>query len=369
MKTRDYAVIMAGGKGTRFWPLSRPHRPKQLLRILGQKSLIRQTAERILPLFGQKNIIVVTVGEHFSALQRELSFLPRKNFLIEPQGNNTAPCIGLAAMELETREPGALMVVLPADHWISDLSAFSRTVKAALRLARTHDALVTIGIRPSYPETGYGYLLKGEKIKEPRGALTYRVVGFKEKPAQKAARRLLRQGALWNSGIFAWKASTILALLSRFSPAISSGLQKIQEGSQGHGLASPHPRLRSLIRSEYRKMPNISIDYAVLEKAGAEGKVLALEANFGWSDVGNWAAVHRLLPRDERGNAGLGRWFGYKSRNSLVHSQGRLAVLLGVRDLVVVDTPDALLVADLQRSQEVRDLVEALKRKGYSRYT
>ena len=369
MKHQSYAVIMAGGRGTRFWPLSRPHHPKQLLKILSQKSLLREAVDRALPLFGPKRTLVVTVAEHYRAVREELRILPKTNFIVEPQGNNTAPCIGLAAAELARRDPDAIMTILPADHWVSNPNSFLRTVKSAVRLAREHDALVTIGMRPTYPETGYGYILKGGKIKGTGGAPFYRVKGFKEKPNARMAGRLMRRGSLWNSGIFVWKVSTILAMLSRFSPAISHGLQRIQEAARGRGLANPPPTIQSVLRREYRKMPNISIDYAVLEKAGSEGRVLTLEANFGWSDVGNWAAVHRMLPQDRSGNAGIGKWLGVQSKECLVYSPDRLVALLGVRGIVVVDTVDALLVADIKRSQEVKDLVEELKRKGHGRYT
>ncbi len=369
MKPQSYAVIMAGGKGTRFWPLSRPHHPKQLLKILSRRSLIRETVDRVLPLFGPKSTLVVTVAEHHRAVRKELPILPETNFIVEPQGNNTAPCIGLAALELARRDPDAVMTILPADHWVSNVDAFFHTVKSAVQLARKHDALVAIGIRPGYPETGYGYILKGKKIKGAGGAPSYRVRGFKEKPTQKKARRLMRLGSLWNSGIFVWKVSTILEMLGRFAPSITRGLRKIQEAAHGKGLGNPPARLRSVVRREYRKMPNISIDYAVLEKAGSEGRVLTLEGSFGWSDIGNWAAVHRMLPQDRSGNAGFGKWLGFQSKDCLVYSPDRLVALLGIQGIVVVDTADALLVADIKHSQEVKELVEELKRKGHGRYT
>jgi mannose-1-phosphate guanylyltransferase len=183
------------------------------------------------------------------------------------------------------------------------------------------------------------------------------------------AQQLIRQGSLWNSGIFVWKASTLLALLGRYQPAISSGLQRISKAAQGKSLGNPNLRLRAVMRQAYKKMTNISIDHAVLERAGSEGRVLALEGNFGWSDVGSWAAVHRMLRHDRDGNAGNGKWLGFGAKNCLVHAGDRLVVLLGVEDAVVVDTPDALLVGDLKRSQEIRELVEELKKKGYGSYT
>jgi mannose-1-phosphate guanylyltransferase len=369
MKFHHYAVIMAGGRGTRFWPLSRSHRPKHLLKVLSEKSLIRETADRLLPLFGPQSTLIVTVAEHYDAVRKELPALPRTNFLTEPQGKNTAPCIGLAAIELIARDPNAIMTVLPADHWISNAAAFRRTLKAATQLAERHSALVTVGLRPGYPETGYGYILRGKKLNGPRNGRAYQVKGFKEKPSPEAAAKLIKSGALWNSGIFAWRAATILAMLRRFEPALYNGLEKIGRETRGRRPADVDPKRRALVRREYKKMPNISIDYAVMERAGSEGRVLTLEADFGWSDVGNWASVHRMLPQDGKGNTGVGKWLGVKSRDCLVYSPDRLVVLLGTHDMVVVDTPDALLVGDMKRAQEVRDVVEELKRKGYGRYT
>lgn len=366
--TQVFAVIMAGGKGTRFWPLSRFDRPKQLLKILSQRTLLSETLRRITPPFRRENVLVVTAAEHFQEVRRETRDLPTRNLLLEPQGNNTAPCIGLAAIEVAARNPNALMAVFPADHWITDRDAFRRTVQAALKLARETDALVTVGAQPAYPETGYGYIRKGRPVLRQRKVAGYQVKAFQEKPTRTRAARLIRSGSLWNSGIFIWKASTILELLRRFSPAIFQGLAKIQK-ARGTGLGGlPRPRLRAVLRREYRKMPAISIDQAVLEKAGATGKVLMVEADFGWSDLGSWAALHQLLPHDSRGNAAVGDWLAVDAKGCLVFSPQRLVVLLGMRNTVVIDSPDALLVADRERTQEIREVVRRLKQTGRRRY-
>lgn len=362
-----YSVIIAGGKGTRFWPLSRSRRPKQLLKILSPKSLIVETAERTFSLGGRSQTLIVTVAEQLRALRRELPALPAKNFLAEPQGKNTAPCIGLAALEVVRRNPDAVMIILPADHWVADVKAFQRTLTVAVNLAERHDQLITIGIRPDYPETGYGYIMKGKALDGKKPPAAFRVKRFMEKPAIAKARRLMRQGSLWNSGIFVWKAATLLDLLARYRPEIANGLAVISQEAVGKSLSSS--KLSSVIAREYKKMPSISIDYAVLEPAGSEGRVLTLEADFGWSDVGSWAAVHRMMHKDAHGNAGNGRWISMGAKNCLVHAPDRLVVLLGLENAVVVDTPDALLVGDLNRSQEVRELVEELKKKGYGAYT
>jgi mannose-1-phosphate guanylyltransferase len=369
MKRSVFCVIMAGGKGTRFWPLSRSQRPKQLLKILSSKTLARETVDRVLPLSGPKQTLVVTVAEQLDGLTEELRMLPPTNFLAEPEGRNTAPCIALAALEVVARNPDGIMLVLPADHWVADVGAFRRTLSAAVEFASMTDKLMTIGIRPDYPETGYGYIMKGKPLgaNTPGGA--YQVKQFNEKPSEKMARRLIRRGSLWNSGIFVWRASVLLGLIRRYQPVIADGLEKISRAARENTLAKPNPQLKRLIAREYKKLPSISIDHAILEKAGSEGKVLTLEANFGWSDVGSWAAVHRMMQRDDNGNAGNGSWFAVGAKNCLIHSENRLVVLLGIQDAVIVDTPDALLVGDLKRSQEVRELVEELKQRGYGAYT
>jgi mannose-1-phosphate guanylyltransferase len=369
MKLPIFSVILAGGKGTRFWPLSRSLRPKQLLKILSPKTLIRETAERMFPLAGPEHTLVVTVAEQLKDLARELRGVPRGNFIAEPQGKNTAPCIGLSALEVVARDPAGVMVVVPADHWVADPRIFRRTLKHAVSLAATGDNLVTIGIRPDYPETGYGYILKDRNLpsgKIPGAALVKR---FQEKPDAITARRLIRHGALWNSGIFVWRAAALLQSLHRYQPAIASLLDKIRAETGGKSLTRPTPRLARFIAREYNKMPAISVDYAVLENAAADGKVVTLEASFGWSDIGSWSAVHRMMHRDDDGNAATGRWLGLGAKNCLIHAPDRLVVLLGIEDALVVDTPDALLVGDLKRAQEVRELVEELKKRGLGSYT
>ena len=201
------------------------------------------------------------------------------------------------------RDPDAVMIILPADHWVSDVPAFRRTLKTAAELAAWHDRLVTIGIQPAYPETGYGYIIKGKPLAGTADA--YQVKRFKEKPDVKIARQLLRQGSLWNAGIFAWRASTLLALMKRYQPAIHMSLAKIANAAGSKSLATPAPKLGSVIAREYKKMPSISIDHAILEPAGSEGKVLTVPGQFGWSDVGSWAAVHQMSGRDPNGRAAI----------------------------------------------------------------
>ena len=369
MKSSCYSVILAGGKGTRFWPLSRSQRPKQLLKLFGSKTLISETAARVLPLGGPRRTLVVTVREQFDALRRELRGLPKNNFIVEPVGKNTAPCIGLAALEVAHREPAAVMIVLPADHWVPDVNAFRRTLQHAVRLAREHDQLVTVGMRPAYPETGYGYILKGDPVENGAGQRAFHVKRFKEKPSRVAAQALIRRGSLWNAGIFICKAAALLELIRRYQPVIWQRLEAIKKAAGGKSLTGLGPRHRSRIAREYARMPSISIDHAVVENAASDRRVLTLEGNFGWNDIGSWAAVYRMLHADQNGNAGNGPWVGFGAKNCLIHASDRLVVLLGIENAMVVDTPDALLVGDLKRSQDVRELVEELKQKGYGSYT
>jgi mannose-1-phosphate guanylyltransferase len=368
MKKKPYSVIIAGGKGTRFWPLSRSLRPKQLLKLFGRKSLITQTVERVQSVSGADQTLVVTVSEQLEATRKELPALPRRNFIAEPQGKNTAPCIGLAALEVVRRDSDAVMIVLPADHWIVDVPAFRRTLKAAANLAVADDHLITIGIQPTYPETGYGYIVKDKPLGNHKIA-AYKVTSFKEKPDVKLAQELISQGSLWNAGIFISKASMFLDLIGRYQPKIWQNLEKIRQAASGRSLSQTSVGVRSTVDREYRKMPSISIDHAIVEGAGKDGRVITMVSDFGWSDVGSWAAVHRMSKRDADGNAGTGKWLGLGAKDSLIYAGERLVVLLGMEDAIVVDTPDAVLVGDLKRSQEVRELVEHLKKVGYGSYT
>jgi len=367
MKSTCFSVIIAGGKGTRFWPLSRSQKPKQLLKIFGPKSLIAETVDRVLPLSGSARTLVVTIADQLAATRKELRVLPKNNFLVEPQGKNTAACLGLAALEVIRRDPQAVMIVLPADHWVPGAKVFRRTLEKAIRLAELDDKLITIGIQPTYPETGYGYIVRGKSL---NGKGTgYQVKKFTEKPKLPKAQRLMRAGALWNSGIFVWKAATLLKSIEQHMPELNRALNRIAEAARGKSLANPEPRLRKVIAAEYAKLKSTSIDFGVMEPASGEQRVLTVNADFAWSDLGSWESVHRMLDRDGAGNAGSGQWLVRDAQTCLVHAPDRLVVLLGVKDAVIVDTPDALLVGDLRRSQEVRELVEELHKKGYGSYT
>jgi len=353
-----FAVIMAGGKGTRFWPRSREAMPKHLLDILGERTIIRETVERIRPLVPAERTLVVTGRSHAAELIRQLPEIPPENILIEPVGRNTAPCIGLAALHIRKCVGDAVMLVLPSDHRIGDEAAFRTVLQTAARAA-AGNALVTIGIRPTGPETGYGYIEQGDRCTPPGDTAVYRVRSIREKPPREEAERFLKQGGfLWNSGMFVWKASAILEAIGRLLPDLNGGLMRIRE-------VLGTDQEQAVVDAIYPELPSVSVDYGVMEKAR---DVLTVPGDFGWSDLGSWDALWEISPKDEQGNAVRGEFVGIDATRSLVHSPGKLVALVGVEDLLVVQTADALLVCRRGHSQDVKKVVEEIEKrelKGY----
>jgi len=356
-----YAVIMAGGKGTRFWPLSRAQKPKHLIKITGEKTVIRQTVDRILPLFSPEKILIVTASSQASMVREELPEIPHKNVISEPMGLNTAPCIALAAAFIGKRAKDAVMVCLPADHIIEDEEEFRRSIKVAVEAARSGDYLVTIGIEPTGPETGYGYLKRGGVKMLIQGRAVYEVHHMREKPPREEAERMIAEGGFyWNSGMFIWRQEAIWDALKAFLPEIAGKIEEIvplldtEKGEEATAQA-------------YRNMKSISIDYGVMEKAK---NTLLLPGNFGWSDVGSWDALWEIMPKDEWGNVEIGTRTPIRigAKNCLIHARGKLVALVEVSDLIVVETEDALLVCRRGRSQEVKKAVEAIEEKGWEDY-
>ena len=353
------AVIMAGGKGSRFWPRSREKMPKHLLDIQGARTIIRETVDRIRPLVPPNRTLIVTGRNHAAELIRQLPEIPAENILIEPVGRNTSPCIGLAALHIQKRDPDAVMLVLPSDHRIGDEEAFRRVLAAAVEVASERSSLITIGIRPTGPETGYGYIEQGDLLPNCRAAGTCGVRSIREKPPLEQAREFLRRGCfLWNSGMFVWKASTIMGAIERHLPELHAGLLQIRE-------ALGTEREEEIVGEVYAAQKAVSIDYGVMEKAK---NVLVVPGDFGWSDLGSWDALWEVSAKDENGNAVRGSFIGIDAGNSLVHCPGKLVALVGVRDLLVVETEDALLICRRGRSQDVRKVVEILEKKGSTEY-
>ena len=346
-----YAVILAGGRGTRFWPRSRKRKAKQVLPFLGDGTLIQQTLVRLRPLFPPENVWVLT-NEHLrQEIIRQLPEVPKRQVLAEPAQRNTAPCIGLAARLLRDQDPDAVMAVFPADHVIGRPARFLRLVRAALRAAEK-GRLAVLGIQPRWAETGYGYIEFPEGA-TPGDVKPLPVRQFREKPDQATAERYLAAGHFfWNAGMFFWRADVLLDALRRHLPKTATLLE---------GLPRLHSsRFKEALGETYPLTENISIDYAVLEKAA---NVVGLAADdIGWNDVGSWNAVYELHAHDSDGNvARTGAIFAQSSGN-YVEAPGKLVALIGVRDLVIIDTPDALLVADRSRAQQVSDLVKTLER-------
>lgn len=350
-----HAVIMAGGSGTRFWPLSRRARPKQLLDLVGGASLIRQTVDRITPLVPPARIVVVTVAEHADALHAEVPEVPRANLLIEPVGRGTAAAIGLAAVVLRARDPHATLAVLPSDHFIRDPARFRAILEAAAEAAGAGDYLITLGMKPTMPETGYGYIRVGERLRTAKDWPVHRVDRFIEKPDRARAEAYVADGRyLWNGGMFVWRTDAVV-------DAIRLHLGEVFEGLAEIGLAIGGGDFRAAVDRVYGRLPNVSIDTGVLEKAG---NVLVVPAEVGWHDVGSWSALDDLLPRRENGNVGIGEHVAVDSRRCVVYSPKKLVATVGVDDLVIVETDDALLVCRKDQAQEVRRVIEALEGRG-----
>ena len=354
-----YAVIMAGGKGTRFWPRSREKKPKQLLNIVGRRSMVQQTIARIGSLLPVENILVVAGEDHGEELRIQLAELPAENIFLEPVGRNTAACIGLAAFLVQHRDPSAVMVVLPADHLIADEDLFLSTLRAAVAMARKQPALVTLGIRPASPETGYGYIEAGEQLDKVQEHKFYKVTSFHEKPDVERAKHYLEKGNFfWNSGMFVWQAEAILAQMKKYLPGLYTDLHKLKPFLDADGLEQE-------INHIYPDLESISIDYGVMEKAG---NVLMIPADFGWNDLGTWASMAQIWPKDDQGNVNQGEIMAMESQGNVVFCQEILCVLLGVDDLIVVDTEDALLVCPVNRAQDIGKVLDLMKQRGMEQY-
>ncbi|MBC7187008.1 MAG: mannose-1-phosphate guanylyltransferase [Calditrichaeota bacterium] len=355
-----FALIMAGGVGTRFWPRSRMRRPKQVLNIFGQRSLIQDTIARLSGLVPCDKIFVICLEAQREILAQQLPELSPQQIIAEPRGKDTAPCIGLGALYLRRIDPEAVMVAMPADHVVARERAFRKVLKAAEIIARTRDCLVTIGIQPTYPATGYGYIQhETTELQRLAGVSCYAVKTFAEKPSLEYAQQFLASGDfLWNSGIFVWKVSRILAEIESKLPELYEGLCEIDRhlGKKTE---------RKVIERVYRQTRSISIDYGVMEKSD---NIVVLKGDFGWSDVGSWDEVYKLGRRDHQDNVSEGELASYEARGCYVWAPNKLVALLGVNDLVVVDTEDALLICPRQRSQEVKQLVDAMRRRNFDRY-
>lgn len=371
-----HAVIMAGGSGTRFWPQSRQRHPKQFLTFTGTCSLLQDTAGRCSPVVPVERTWIVTNANHAVEAGRQLPEVAASQILVEPCGRNTAPCIGLAAIQLLAVDPDATMLVMPADHVIQPIAMFQQAVREAEALVeREPCSLVLFGIEPTYPATGFGYIQRGERVpvavvsdtgaspesgRPAQGCPSFRVLSFQEKPNQLTAARYAASGEYyWNCGIFVWRAQAILDALAVFAPEITQRLIRLQA-------AIGSPDWAEQLEAEFPQMPSISIDYAVLEKTS---HVCVLEAPFEWDDVGSWLALPRLMRADGNGNTMEGLVCEVDSSGCITRTtEDHLIALVGVKDLIVVHTPTATLVADKRSEDSIKQLVAELERRGLSEY-
>lgn len=344
-----YAVIMAGGIGARFWPRSREKKPKQLIKIFGENTMIQDTVLRLDGLVKNENIFVITNKVQKLRVKDQLPQLLEENIIDEPFGKNTAACIGLASILIQQKNPEAVTIVLPADHYIRNKEKFQSTIIQAAEYADKSNGLVTIGIKPTKPETGYGYIQYDEDMIEDN---IHNVLTFAEKPNPATAKRFLESGDfLWNSGMFIWKVESILKEINDVLPDLMVGLEEIKSS-----LGSVE--FEKTLTSVYGQLKSISIDYGIMEKSK---NVFLVKGEFDWSDVGSWETVYELSEKDENGNACIGETYYSNSYNSFVLSPNKFVALIGVDNLIVVNTSDSLLICSRESAQDVKQVVDYLK--------
>lgn len=343
-----YIVIMAGGGGTRLWPKSREKKPKQLYALINEKSLIKNTVHRLLPLTSWEKLFIVTNKLHAKEIKKDIPKIS-PHLISEPAIRNTAPCISLSALFLRKKDKNAICAFLPSDHYIEKEKEFRRILKKAGEVAKK-DYLVTIGIRPTDPETGLGYIKMGKPINND----TYEVERFVEKPNLKKAKEFLKSGQyLWNAGMFIGKADYLLSLFKKHLPKIYQSLMKIEKNPK-------------LLKREYEKMENISMDYGIVEKTK---KIAVLPAEIGWSDIGNWRTLLDILSKKLGENVVVGcKHIGVDTKGCLIHGTERLVATIGLKDIIVVDTPDVVFVCHKKDAQRVKEIIEKLKKGGGKEY-
>jgi len=347
-----YTLIMAGGSGTRFWPRSKAKKPKQYLNIFGEASLLQDTINRFLTFSERENIYIVSSATQADVLEAQTPNLPQENLIYEPVGKNTLPCIGLAAMYAERENPDGIMVVSPSDHLITNNELFKDTVLAAAKLADDRDGIVTIGITPTYPATGYGYVKTQEDITGGEKIAQFKVERFVEKPDELTAAEYLKQGGFyWNSGLFVFKVSVFLAAVEKFAPALYADLRKIQAD-----LGTP--KFDQTLDTIYRAVESISVDYGIMEHAQ---NIYLVEGNFDWNDLGSWESVYLTDKKDDNGNAVSGDVLLQDTKNSYVYSDKNMVAVVGLDDVIVVQDGNTTLVCKRDKAEDVKKIVEQLK--------
>ncbi|HUE69883.1 MAG TPA: mannose-1-phosphate guanylyltransferase [Pirellulaceae bacterium] len=358
-----HAIIMAGGFGTRFWPLSRTKTPKQLLDLTGGRTMIQATADRLGNLVPPERTLVITNRQLVEPIRQQLATLPADNIVGEPCKRDTAPCVALAAHLVSHGDPDAIMAVMPADHLISPPEKFRQAISAAVALVEADpERIVTFGIKPTFPAETFGYIERGEPLadKTPAGIAAFRVARFREKPNRQTAEQFLAAGNFyWNSGIFVWQARTILDAIAKHEPEMAARLSTIRQ-------AIGTPDYPDVLEREFTAIQGKSIDYAVMER---HSQVAVIEAPFAWDDVGSWQSLARTLGADEAGNTIVGKHLGIRTSGTIVRTTGdHLVATLGVSDLIVVHTPDATLVASKHDEEAIRELVKELQQRGWQEF-
>jgi len=357
--TKRHAVILCGGRGTRFWPKSRTDRPKQTLAIVTKQSLIKDVADRLRPIVSENHLWLLTTPRLVALLKEHLDFVPRDQFLCDPVPRNTGPILGMAAVYLERHTPGAVMGSFHADASIGHVGKFRRLVRAAYRLAETTDMIVTLGVSPTSPHTGLGYICAGGLMRTLGGFDAYKVARFKEKPSRATARKYVAAGNyFWNTGIFFWKCRTFLAALERYLPDIYKELKKI-------GAAIGTPQETRTVQRCFNRMRSVSVDHGVLEKAD---NIAVITSDIDWNDIGSFSTLYKYWPADKDGNHIRGNAIAIDSENLLIDSPDRLVAVVGLDDVMVIDTGDAVLVCHRDAGQQVGRVVEELERRKLTEY-
>jgi mannose-1-phosphate guanylyltransferase len=353
------AVIMSGGIGARFWPLSRQKKPKQFISIISEKTLIEETISRLFPRLSYSDIYTVANSELTQTIKTLFADLPEENLIIEPQAKNTAPSLILATAKIYLQNPKALVAALPADHLIKNSSLFLKKIEAGALTAAKGENLVVFGIPPAYPATGYGYIqYSPENPQKISDESFFKVLSFKEKPRLEQAESFIEDGNyFWNSGIFLWQAEIFSHKLEQYAPSLFPFWEGLLEA-----LAK---KSKDQVCSIFEKIPHISIDYALMEKAKG---VLMCKGDFGWSDVGSWSSLADIWPKDKNGNATRGDNILLDAHNCLLYNPQKLTALVGVQDIIVIDTEDALLVCHKDQDQKVKDIVNKIKEKNKKQY-
>jgi mannose-1-phosphate guanylyltransferase len=354
-----YTLIMAGGSGTRFWPRSKNAKPKQYLNIFGDDSLLQSTIKRFSTFTETENIYIVSGKSQAKVLEEQTSMLPKNNLIYEPVGKNTLPCIGLAALFAEKENADGIMVVSPSDHLIENDELFKNTVLAAAKIADEKNGIVTIGITPTYPATGYGYVQTAANITGLEKINQFKVERFVEKPDESTATEYLKQGGFyWNSGLFVFKVSVFLDAVKEFAPQLYSELRKIQA-------AIGTPSYETTLDTIYRAVESISVDYGIMEHAK---NIYLVEGNFVWNDLGSWESVYLTDKKDKNGNAGTGESMFLETKNSYVYSEKGLVAVVGMEDVIVVQDGDTTLVCKRENAEDIKKIVDRLKSENKKQY-